>query len=228
MAAMAGEDYRPTTEALALYDDFLARTSADRLQKILARYELFKMVLEVPGDIVECGVYKGSGIYTFAKIHKLLRPNNERKIVGFDFFETAREVGFKHVIDTQVLDEHDRPASRAEILANLKAMGVNNVQLVAGSAEKAIGEYVKQNVGFRASLLYVDFDNYEGTMAALTHLYPLVVTGGIVAFDEYAMAGFGESDGVDDYFRERREPVRLRSFPWANTPTAWMRKGEVP
>lgn len=34
------------------------------------------------------------------------------------------------------------------------------------------------------SLLYLDFDIYEPTKVALKHLYPRVVKGGIVAFDE--------------------------------------------
>ena len=81
------ENYQPSKESLSIYDDFLASATPDRLQKILARYELFKMALLVTGDIVECGVFKGSGLYTLAKLQKLFAPNNEKKIVGFDFFE---------------------------------------------------------------------------------------------------------------------------------------------
>ncbi len=84
------EVYQPVPESLNLYDKFLAEASIDRLQKILARFELLKMALNVPGDIVECGVFKGSGIYTLAKLQKIIMPNNQRKIVGFDFFETER------------------------------------------------------------------------------------------------------------------------------------------
>ena len=44
---------------LSVYDEFLRNTDVNRLQKILARYELFRMVMDRPGDIVECGVFKG-------------------------------------------------------------------------------------------------------------------------------------------------------------------------
>ena len=50
------------------YDKFLAISESDRMQKILAKYELFKIVLDIPGDIVECGVHTGSGIYLYAKL----------------------------------------------------------------------------------------------------------------------------------------------------------------
>ena len=98
--------YQANQASLLWYDEFLARTTIDRLQKILARYELFKMVMAVPGNIVECGVFKGSGIYTWAKLQRLFKPNHEQKIVGFDFFETNRKVDLARLQDTQVLDEH--------------------------------------------------------------------------------------------------------------------------
>src|SRR3989338_7756564 len=89
------KDKSSVNKNLALYDEFLAKTGVDRLQKILARYELLKMVGTVPGDIVECGVFKGSGIYTFGKISRLLTPHTGRKIVGFDFFDAARAMSRK-------------------------------------------------------------------------------------------------------------------------------------
>ena len=43
-----------------LYDLFLKETSVGRLQKIIAKYEIFKTIINVPGDICEFGVFKGS------------------------------------------------------------------------------------------------------------------------------------------------------------------------
>ena len=215
--------YQPTQGDLQLYDEFLARTGVDRLQKILARYELFKMAMDVPGDIVECGVFKGSGIYTWAKLQRLFRPNSERKIVGFDFFETNREIDLGRREDKQVLEEHATNwASREEILRNLAAVGVHNVELIAGNVIETTKACARSRLGFRISLLYLDLDNYEGTLASLENLFPLVSPGGVVAFDEYAYQGYGESDAVDNYFRGLK--LKLKSIPWANTPTAYLIK----
>ena len=211
------------SRSMNLYDDFLACTGSDRLQKILARYELFKMTLDVPGDIVECGVFKGSGIYTLAKLQKLFAPNNERRIVGFDFFDTRRDIQFKHKVDREVLDEHKAAlSSRATILANLKKMDIENVELIAGDIVKTAPEYVKKNQGFRISLLYLDVDNYEGTLAVLESFYPLVTPGGLIVFDEYAYRRYGESDAVAEYFKGAG--LHLKSLSWANTPTAYFVK----
>jgi hypothetical protein len=219
-------DYEPSEASLSIYDQFLALASIDRLQKILARYELFRMIMDVPGDIVECGVFKGSGIYTLAKLHRLFKPNNEQRIVGFDFFETTRETPFAHVEDKQCLDQHGVHWSpRETILRNLANEKITNVELVAGNVVEATGAYIRTHLGFRIAMLYLDVDNYEGTLACLENLYPLITVGGIVAFDEYACRTFGESDAVDEYFKGK--DVQIKCFPWANTPTGYIRKTHV-
>lgn len=213
----------PTLEALQLYDRFMAETGPDRLQKILARYELFQMVMDVPGDIVECGVFKGSGIYAWAKFRQLFMPNNLRQIVGFDFFEAERTKDWQFAQDADCVEFHATGwSSRDVILKNLVAMGIEGVELIAGDVSKTTAQYARDNLGFRIALLYVDVDNYEGTLAILQNLYPLVCRGGIIALDEYALRGYGESDAVDKFFAERK--VRLQSLPWANTPTAFVVK----
>ena len=58
----------------SLYDEFLANTDPGRLQKILARYELFKLALPVKGSIVECGVFRGFGLMTWAHLSAVLEP----------------------------------------------------------------------------------------------------------------------------------------------------------
>ena len=43
--------------------------------------------------------------------------------------------------------------------------------------------------------------------------------GGIIVFDEYALQGHGESDAVDEFFKDKK--IKLKSFSWANSPTAY-------
>ena len=205
------------------YDEFLAKTSLDRLQKILARYELLKMVTGVPGDIVECGVFKGSGIYTLAKITRLLTPHTGRRIIGFDFFDTVRPARFQRKEDKKALALHDKKLSDKEsILRNLREHGMTHVELVAGDVAKTTKRYAAENAGFRIALLYLDVDNYEGTLAALENLFPFVSPGGIVAFDEYGVRGHGESDAVHTYFAGSH--LALHSLSIARTPPAYLIK----
>ena len=208
---------------LQLYDDFMAGTEPDRLQKIIARYELFKQIIDKPGDIVECGVFKGSGFFTWVKLLQIFKPNSPCGVVGFDFFDTNREQVFQHELDASCLDEHqDGWRSREDILNTCKDWGFPNVELHAGNVIETTKRYAVEQLGARISLLYLDVDNYEGSLACLENLYPLVVRGGLVVFDEYALRTYGESDAVDEFFRDMG--VTISCLPWANTPSAYIVK----
>ena len=82
-----------------IYDQFLKDTNIDRLQKILSRYELFKKIINVPGDICECGVFKGTGIFTWIKLLKIFKPNNSFKVIGFDFFKNKNRPKLKYKLE---------------------------------------------------------------------------------------------------------------------------------
>jgi len=209
---------------LALYDRFLGETGPDRLQKILARYELFRMTLNVPGDIAECGVFKGSGLFTWVKFMALFKPNNEYRVIGFDFFEADRAADFKFQADQDCLDEHAEGwKTRQELIDTCAAWKFDRLTLCAGNVVETTEAFVRDNLGTRISMLYIDIDNYEGALACLRNLYPIVSPGGVIAFDEYALPGYGESDAVDEFLRENDE--KLQAFSWANTPTAYIVKG---
>src|SRR3989344_7123976 len=69
-----------------VYDSFLVNGELDRFTKILARYEFFKMIIDSPGDIVECGVFHGAGLFFWAKLIQIFNPLSPRKVIGFDTF----------------------------------------------------------------------------------------------------------------------------------------------
>tara|TARA_A100001015_G_C14934634_1_gene689914 strand:- start:172 stop:816 length:645 start_codon:yes stop_codon:yes gene_type:complete len=203
-----------------LYDLFLKETKVDRLQKIISKYEIFKKIIDVPGDICEFGVFKGAGIFTWVKLMKLFKPNNDFKVVGFDFFEKKSNPKFKFKLDKKVQSFHTKGAiSQKELQKKCKDWGFSNLKLYAGDVKKTSKQYAEENFGSRIALLYLDVDNYEGTLEILKNLYKKMAIGGVIAFDEYALQGHGESDAVDEFFREKK--IKLKSFSWANSPTAY-------
>ena len=63
------------------------------------------------------------------------------------------------------------------------------------------------------ALLYLDFDLYEPTRAALTHLLPLVCKGGIIAFDEFNYDKFaGETAACKDILDICQ--IEMKRFPF--------------
>ena len=203
-----------------LYDLFLRETKVDRLQKIISKYEIFKKIIDVPGDICEFGVFKGAGIFTWVKLMKLFKPNNDFKVVGFDFFENKSNPKFKFKLDKKVQSFHTKGGiSQKELQKKCKEWDFNNLKLYAGDVKKTSKQYAEENFGSRIALLYLDVDNYEGTLEILNNLYKKMSIGGVIAFDEYALQGHGESDAVDEFFKEKK--IKLKSFSWANSPTAY-------
>ena len=203
-----------------LYDLFLRETKVDRLQKIISKYEIFKKIIDVPGDICEFGVFKGAGIFTWVKLMKLFKPNNDFKVVGFDFFENKSNPKFKFKLDKKVQSFHTKGGiSQKELKKKCKEWDFKNLKLYAGDVKKTSKQYAEENFGSRIALLYLDVDNYEGTLEILNNLYKKMSIGGVIAFDEYALQGHGESDAVDEFFREKK--IKLKSFSWANSPTAY-------
>src|SRR5256885_15577603 len=68
------------------------------LKRFLAHAELFKLTLEVPGDIAELGVFRGAGLFTWANLLETYCIGDRTKIVyGFDnwrgFTDVAPEDG---------------------------------------------------------------------------------------------------------------------------------------
>ncbi len=71
-----------TADKLGAFPRFVDRT---HLSRFLVRYEIFKLITAVQGSVVECGVYDGAGLFTFAQLSALLEPlNHRRKLFGFD------------------------------------------------------------------------------------------------------------------------------------------------
>lgn len=179
------------------WDNFEKYVRRQTIARFLARYELFKLQLNIKGSIVECGVHHGGGIMAWAKLSSNLEPYAiHRRIIGFDTFkgfpgtsevdesalvnEELKMNGFDPGYDVfgelqDILQEYDE---------NRFLNQFSKVTLVKGDALKTIPEFVQQNPHFLVSLLFLDFDLYEPTKAALEWFLPRMSKGAVLAFDE--------------------------------------------
>ena len=83
-----------STEKLENFAKYVPRQN---LARFMARYEIFKLIKDVQGSIIECGVLFGGGLMSFAKLSTILEPYNfQRRIIGFDSF-TGFQIGRAHV-----------------------------------------------------------------------------------------------------------------------------------
>lgn len=163
------------------------------LTKLIARYEIFKKVINVKGSVVECGVFKGAGLMSWALFSDMLEPINlTRRIYGFDTFE-----GFPA---TSVEDSNTiRTAANGDLKANVydelnelikvydknRFLGhVNKIKLIKGDSRISIPSFIENHKHLVISLLFLDFDLYEPTKIALEYFVPRMPKGSIIAFDE--------------------------------------------
>lgn len=208
------------------YNGLLMSPDTDRIRKLLLRYELMKQALEVPGDILECGVFKGAGAFYWLKLLHILAPVAQRRVVGFDTFGAFADSLLDYERDSAskfVNESSFDGVSVDDLMGDAEALGLaGQLELVPGDILETAPAYVKQNPGFRIALLHLDFDTYNGTKAALESFYELVSPGGLIVFDEYGKRGWGESDAADEFFAKKG--LRLEAINETFQPTALVRK----
>jgi hypothetical protein len=150
-------------------------------------------------------------------------------VVGFDMFTSfPAPEGFDAAqVEAFVKESQFEGVTTGEIEALVEAAGIETArcELVAGDIMKTVPAYVAERPGLRVSLLNLDLDLEEGTLAALEAFWPRVAPGGIVVLDEYGVHRWTESNAVDRFFSGK--DARLRTLPWAKSPTAYIVKGDT-
>lgn len=185
---------------------FFMTSEVYRMGNILAHYELYKRIINLPGDVVELGVFKGSSLIQFATFRELLENEKSRKIIGFDVFGKFPSAE-KIASDAKFIDEWNNKfekefVSKQDIYNSLEHKRIRNVELVEGDIHDTIDEYIGNNPHTRIALLHIDTDAYEPAKAGLEKLYDRVVRGGIIIFDDYATIE-GETVAVEEFLADK-------------------------
>lgn len=217
----------------ALYDafnGFILSPDTKVFGKLLARTMLVNQVKDLPGDIVECGVFKGTGMLSFLKLKRFLCPNSGKKVIGFDFFNSENLVNSLSGQDKVAMStlfekrnyKHDGDHAKKfkDIILNF-GFEEHEFELVEGDIVSTAHSYVSERPGFRISLLYLDLDLDVPTYEALNAMWDRVVKGGIIVFDEYAFHKWSESKGVDRFFADKDVEIKSMNFM---CPTAYVVK----
>jgi hypothetical protein len=213
----------PLLDKLEAFPRFATKRS---IARFIAKQEIYRQVLGTTGIIVECGVFNGAGLFTWAQLANIYEPvNYTRKIVGFDTFEGFPEVNEKidnaGVLASKVGDLkgsalEDLQRSVAKYNQERHLAHIPNITLVQGDFLKTADAYVQQNPHTIVSLLYLDFDLYEPTRKALEVFLPRMPAGAIVAFDEINCESFpGETKALDDVMGIGKRAIHRFPFdPW--------------
>lgn len=164
----------------------------------------------VPGDIVECGVWKGGNLLLAGMLCE--RLGLDRTIWGFDTYAGMSEPTDKDVsLSGASAWGQYRESARAEHndwcyapLADVHTAiethsSYRNYRFVVGKCEETLKS--PENIPEKISILRLDTDWYESTRAEIETLYPRLQPGGILIVDDYGHWG-GAREAIDEYFRD--------------------------
>jgi O-methyltransferase len=195
-------------------------TSVERLATLLNAVT-YVAKNNIPGDIVECGVWRGGSMMVTA-LTLLAHGDQSRSLYLYDTFEgmsspTKRDKSLDGVSAEQQLNQQPRGtgiwcyASLEDVRANLLSTGypADKIHLIKGKVEDTIPSIIPPHL----SLLRLDTDWYESTKHELTHLFPLLDAKGIMIIDDYGHWQ-GARTAVDEYFREQNRSVYLHRIDY--------------
>lgn len=156
--------------------------------------KLFNQILEVHGSIVECGVFHGGGLMTWAVLSAIYEPlNHNRKIFGFDTFSGFPSVDKnkdnKNFAEASIgglfADSYEDISKAEELYNTFHPLGhIKKINLIKGDVKDSFPKFMEENKHIIVSLLYLDFDLYEPTKLAIEYFYKRMPKGAIIAFDE--------------------------------------------
>jgi hypothetical protein len=179
---------------------------------------------KIPGDIVECGVWKGGSMMLVAK--RLLQLNDgNRALFLFDTFEGMSEPDERDVnsVDNKTAQELLNKekkldgnnvwcySSLEEVKSNLRKTNYSSEKIFyfKGKVEQTLPEPSIGNI----ALLRLDTDWYESTKHELEVLYDKVVEGGVLIIDDYGHWS-GSRKAVDEFIKKRKLRIFLNRIDY--------------
>jgi hypothetical protein len=181
------------------------------LAKILYLNELYQAIVNLPGNVVEFGVWWGANLALFQSFRAVYEPYNwTRKVIGFDTFagypSTSEKDGSSqyaavggYTVSEDYYEYLDRLLAAHEadnVMSHLKKF-----ELVKGDVTQTIDQYLHDNPQTIIALAYFDLALYEPTKKCLEAIKPYLVRGSVVAMDELNSPDFpGETIALREVF----------------------------
>lgn len=149
--------------------------------------------LRLPGDFIECGVFRGFSMGVIADY--LDFQNIAKRLYLYDTFS-----GIPPGYDTE---NHDSPVLHEKGLYEFvcgRFARFPNVHVVRGIVPDSFTELVPEQISF----LHLDMNSSKSEIAALEVLFDRLSPGGIVVFDDYGWASYQAQQIAEDLFVQKR------------------------
>jgi O-methyltransferase len=192
------EDFLPLHAQCAPY-------TVTTIERMYALYQAMRYVAGagIPGDFVECGVYRGGSSMLAALCAGAFGPEDMRFWLYDTFTGMTEPTPEDGKMAHDIWKESEREdhnewvyAPLDEVRANLDSTGLapERLELVQGPVEETVPAQMPE----RISVLRLDTDWYDSTKHEMEHLFPLLQPGGVLICDDF---GFweGARQAVEEY-----------------------------
>ena len=190
-------EFKPFVEAAEKY----TLVTADRCYVL---YTLGKQALALGGEFWECGVYKGGTAILLAKVIAEYGKQSGTKLHLFDTFEGMPDVNAQK-------DWH-KSGDFKDTSEEVVSARVGHPDLVV-THKGFIPDTFKGLEFSKISFAHIDVDIYQSILDSLDFIYPRLMTGGFIIFDDYGFPTCpGARQAVDEFFTNKPEqPLAMAS-----------------
>lgn len=195
-------------------------TDPNRPSSISIVLDALDKTATIPGDIVECGVWKGHSLASIAA--KLKAMGSRKRLWAFDSFEGLPEPSAPDRIGDafhpKALKGHFGDTGLDLVKRKLAAVGYEPFELRKGWFDQTLHEAPAP-----LSLVFLDCDLHDSYVTCLNELWPKLAVGGIMVFDEYYSLKYpGARKAIDAYFAEKTDkPQEARQYREPNGFQRW-------
>jgi hypothetical protein len=181
---------------IAEYERF-EPTNHRSLDRKFALDQLATLIDHVPGDMAECGVFKGQSAALLCR--HICDTGSHRRVHLFDSFQ-----GLSHpdIRDGLGWSEYELACELSVVQENLATFDF--VEFHPGWIPTRFADVAE----LEFSLVHIDVDLYEPTKASVEFFYPRVAAGGLMIFDDYGSAKCpGAKWAIDEFFADKKESL---------------------
>ena len=201
------------------------------MKRIVTKYEfemavvnlplktLIDKIREVPGDIVELGVWTGLNSCQF------MWQIPEKRYVGFDTFNGYTEEDIETSPNKEgLLANNERwnhsKKETVEMLQNFKdSHSLGEYEIIEGDLKQTLPKYIEEGKMREVAMLYVDCNAYLPAIRGIEAVYPIMSKGAIICIDEHQAGGETKAilEAADKYGLEVIDPVTNEEIILNNT-----------
>jgi len=197
--------------------NYAKRIAYSSEETLMFTFEMAKKYADWDGCYVEAGVAAGAQIIAMAagapktkRIYALdsfygipMPSNRDNQMPGIRMLLPDEQAALPEPGKQELVSSGATVVNESDFWKHIQDSEVwpGNITSIKGWFESTVPEFA--SVGEPIAILRLDGDLYNSTLVCLVHLYPLVVSGGIVIIDDWQLPGCQMA--VIDYFGKTPE-----------------------